>query len=167
MTFEACFNITVMVWEGGSATTDFQFDGRTTKYGISSTAHPDVDILNLTKEQAKAIYKKEYWDKVKGDDLPQGLRLAVWDYAVNSGVSRASRCLQKAVGASVDGVIGKGTLGKVLTFREEDVVKEVSKRRCALMMSACVKYGHTKFVNGWSNRLFDIHALSLEDACSF
>lgn len=60
--------------------------GGETKYGISKKAYPNLDIKNLTLEQAKDIYRKDYWDKVKGDSLPYPLDMCVMDMAVNAGV---------------------------------------------------------------------------------
>lgn len=67
-----------------------------TKYGISANAHPDVDIVNLTKEQALAIYKREYWDASGADRLEWPLALAHFDLAVNGGVGRARQALSEA-----------------------------------------------------------------------
>jgi lysozyme family protein len=59
-------------------------------------AHPDVDIVNLTKEQALDIYKRDYWDAINGDSLPWPLCLAVFDLSVNGGVGRAQQALAEA-----------------------------------------------------------------------
>lgn len=67
-----------------------------TKYGVSAMSYPHLDIKNLTIEQARAIYKQNYWDKAGCDNLPDALALCVFDTAVNSGVSRALRLLTEA-----------------------------------------------------------------------
>lgn len=64
-----------------------------TKYGISANAHPDVDILNLSVEQAKTIYRNSYWISSSASALPWPLCLAVMDLAVNGGVGRAKEAL--------------------------------------------------------------------------
>jgi hypothetical protein len=56
-----------------------------TKYGISAASYPNLDIKNLTPEQAKAIYKKDYWDKIGADGIPENVRLSAFDAAVNQG----------------------------------------------------------------------------------
>ncbi len=72
----------------------------------------DADAMKkLTNEDAEPIYRKNYWDRVKGDQLPAGLDLCVFDFGVNAGTSRAAKYLQNMVGATADGAIGPGTLG--------------------------------------------------------
>jgi len=88
--------------------------GGETNYGISKRAYPDVDIKNLTVDGAKELYKRDYWDRIKGDDLPAGVACVTMDYAVNSGTSRASKALQGACGIrNGDGIIGPHTLSAV------------------------------------------------------
>lgn len=84
-----------------------------TKYGIASNSYPNLDIKNITADQAKVIYKRDYWDKVKADLLPDDLRLHVFDMAVNGGISRAVKLLQKSVGTAEDGSLGPLTLSAV------------------------------------------------------
>jgi len=78
----------VLSWEGGYVN-DPRDPGGETKYGISKRAHPDVDIKNLTIEQAKAIYREEYWNRINGDELTFPEALALMDFAVHSGVPTA------------------------------------------------------------------------------
>ena len=63
--------------------------GKATKYGISQKAYPDLDIANLTREDAKIIYQRDYWDKAGCGEIANGLDIVVFDTAVNCGVSRA------------------------------------------------------------------------------
>jgi lysozyme family protein len=86
---------------------------RGTKFGISAGAYPTLDIAALTLADAQAIYKRDYWDRVRGDDLPPPLALLVFDAAVNNGVGHAARWLQTAAGVTADGVIGPATLAAV------------------------------------------------------
>lgn len=84
--------------------------GGETKYGISKRSYPKVDIRGLTLEGAKAIYAADYWRPIRGDELPIGLALLVFDSAVNNGVGAAIRWLQRAAGVPVDGVFGPRTI---------------------------------------------------------
>ena len=70
-------------------------------------------MRGLTPDAVAPLYRKRYWDAVRGDDLPSGVDLVVFDCAVNSGVGRASKFLQKAVGVADDGKIGPATLRAV------------------------------------------------------
>ena len=67
-------------------------------------------MQNLTEEDVAPIYKKNYWDRVKGDDLPEGLNLCVFDFGVNAGTGRAAKYLQTMIGTVVDGGIGPMTI---------------------------------------------------------
>lgn len=69
-----------------------------TNFGINKTANPDIDIKNLTPDQAKAIYKDRYWDAIKADSLPKEMRAIAFDTAVNQGVGTANRLLAQANG---------------------------------------------------------------------
>jgi len=102
----------IIQFEGGYVD-DPNDGGGETKYGISKRAFPQLDIPNLTVDQAEMVYKKCYWDMCECDQLPERLRLMVFDCAVNQGVLFASRTLQKCVDAKVDGVIGPETLRAV------------------------------------------------------
>ena len=79
--------------------------GLPTKYGIWKGANPEVDVENLTVEQAIDIYKAEYWDKYKVlrpvsanlDNLPAAIAVVVFDYGVNSGLGIAIKALGKGL----------------------------------------------------------------------
>ena len=68
------------------------------------------DMKDLEFDDVAPIYKKNYWDRVKADQLPEGLDLCVFDWAVNSGTGRAAKKLQAMIGTTVDGGIGPNTL---------------------------------------------------------
>lgn len=94
-------------WTGGRCRTG-QCNG--TKYGISAAAYPALDIASLTLSDAQQIYRRDYWDKTAGDDLPPALAFLVFDASVNSGPDRAARWLQTSLKVAVDGVIGPLTI---------------------------------------------------------
>lgn len=80
----------VLDHEGGYVN-DPSDPGGETKYGISKASYPNVDIANLTVDQAKAIYRRDYWKPVGAGAQPQDIALALFDFAVNAGVARAQR----------------------------------------------------------------------------
>lgn len=88
--FEKIANFVIDKLEGGNTIVQ-EPNGGIAKYGINSKAHPDVDIENLTREDALAIYKEEYWDKPGIGSLPPHMRLPVFDTAVNHGVGDAGK----------------------------------------------------------------------------
>src|SRR5262245_61813095 len=63
----------------------------------------------------RAIYKRNYWDVVRADELPAGVDYAVWDFAVNAPAPNVIRCLQRALGVTADGHLGTVTLDAVRT----------------------------------------------------
>ena len=88
--------------------------GGETNLGVTKRVYEDFggtkDMKELTKEDVEPIYKKNYWDRVKGDDLPEGLDLCIFDFAVNAGPGRAAKFIQRLVKTTVDGGIGPNTL---------------------------------------------------------
>jgi len=129
-----------------------------TKYGIAASAFPHLDIKNLTLADVEPIYKTKYWDKVRGDDLPAGVDLTVWDYGVNSGPSRGVKELQRVVGVAADGVVGGGTLAAVNAANGRAIIKGVNARRLSFMRSLAI---FKTFGNGWTRRVADIEAKSV------
>lgn len=108
MNFNTAFE-TLIGHEGGYV--NHQKDpGGETNYGISKRQYPDVDIKALTLDDAKAIYKRDYWDAVKADQMPYPVAFEVFDAAVNHGTERAAIMLQTALKISADGLIGPVTL---------------------------------------------------------
>ena len=99
----------IMKWEAGYVN-DPNDTGGETKYGISKRQYPNLDIANLTKEDASEIYKRDYWDKCRCDEIPEFMRLAVFDTAVNCGVVKAIMLLQEVINEIIDGIIGKKTI---------------------------------------------------------
>jgi lysozyme family protein len=140
-------------WEGGIS--DHAADpGGLTSFGISKRSYPDIDIPNLTEEKAKEIYRRDYWDKIRGDSLTPPVALAVMDFAVNSGVARAAKALQKAVGVEEDGTIGNNTLKAVKAYGNDRsigvaVVETRVKFLCNLVK---IKPSMSVFLYGWMRR---------------
>jgi lysozyme family protein len=95
----------VLDYEGGY-TIDPDDPGGATKFGISQKSYPDLNILDLTLDEAKAIYRRDYWTPCHCDDLPRPLAIAVFDCAVNQGVGEAIRLMQKSLAVKDDGEIG-------------------------------------------------------------
>lgn len=83
------------------------------------------EMVDLTVEDVAPIYKKNYWDRVKGDDLPSGLDLCIFDFGVNAGTGRAAKYLQQIIGTTVDGGIGPNTLKAVFNYIEEVGLKQL------------------------------------------
>lgn len=108
MNFDLAFE-RLLGHEGGYVN-DSRDPGGETNWGISKRAYPDVDIKALTQDDAKAIYRRDYWAPVRADELPDSVRFDVFDAAVNHGVMQSAKWLQRAAGANPDGVIGAQTV---------------------------------------------------------
>lgn len=102
--------------------------GGLTNWGISQRAYPGVDIAKLTKEEAIAIYYRDYWLAAKCDKLPPALATVVFDAAVNQGVEKAARMLQTALGVTVDGLIGQQTIARANLIPRTAVVDFTAQR---------------------------------------
>jgi lysozyme family protein len=83
--------------------------GGETRFGISKRAYPDVDIASLTPEGAVAIYRRDFWDPIHGDELPFPIADQLLDFAVNAGVQTSIRKGQEAAGVADDGHWGPVT----------------------------------------------------------
>lgn len=75
------------------------------------------DMKNLPIATAKAIYQRNYWALVRGDELPAGLDLAVWDFGVNAGVERSIEMFQDSMGVESDGDFGPETMAAIDKFQ--------------------------------------------------
>ena len=102
----------VLSSEGGYSN-DPKDPGGETQWGISKRSYPDVDIKNLTREQAKEIYKRDFWDVVVGASLHEDIAFQVLDFAVNSGGSVAIQYLQRAAGVADDGHLGPVSIAAI------------------------------------------------------
>jgi hypothetical protein len=117
------------------------------------------DIRALTHADVMPLYKKRYWDAVKGDNLPDGVDYAVFDLAINSGPSRAAKTLQQVLGVATDGQIGPATLRALETSNARDVATKVCEARLAFLQSLPT-YG--TFGKGWSRRVAEVESMSFK-----
>jgi lysozyme family protein len=107
----------------------------------------------LTPALVAPLYKKKYWDKVCGDELPTGVDLVVFDLAVNSGPGRAAKMLQKVLGVTQDGAIGPQTLAKAINIDSSKLVADYNAERLAFLM-ALPTWG--TFGKGWGRRVAEV-----------
>lgn len=151
--FDECLRFT-LEREGGDSN-DQRDPGGLTRFGISKAKHPRVDVANLTREQAVEIYRREYWEAIQGDALPDGLDLMVFEAAVNQGVSAAATAIQMALGVEVDRKIGPATIdaaNRADTLETLVMVAAYRAKRYALNPNVGI-YG-----KGWSKRLLECFA---------
>ena len=149
----------VLKYEGGYVDHPKDPGGPTNK-GITQAVYdawqksqnlPTQSVRNISDATVAAIYKQQYWDRISGDYLPSGVDFAVFDFAVNSGVSRAAKMLQSVVGVAQDGQIGPATIQATKTY----VAMAVTNKRLAFMQSLSI---WSTFGKGWSARIADVKA---------
>jgi lysozyme family protein len=136
--FDRCVDI-VLRLEGGALITE-DAGGGLTRYGISSKAHPALDVRNLTEQQAKDIYRTEYWNACGAEFLTWPMSLAVFDCAVNQGVSVAGEIANDALDVS-----------EVLVMRMARYAKLAENRKDL-----------RQYFRGWINRLVKVFDASRE-----
>ncbi len=148
--------VKTLAHEGGAKFTDDPDDpGGATKYGISQRAYPNLDIRNLTEQQAREIYKRDYWDRVRGDDIEsQAIAENIFDTAVNMGVRTASRLAQLALGIEpADGIIGSQSLKVINDSDEALFIANYTLAKIARYAAICNRNrSQRKYLLGWINR---------------
>jgi lysozyme family protein len=107
-------------------------------------------MTELTPVKVAPMYRRKYWDKVRGDELPAGVDLLVFDAAVNSGPGRAAKWLQACVGVDVDGDIGPKTLAAVNAFDATQLIDDYGRRRLSFLLDLPT-WG--TFGKGWTARI--------------
>lgn len=120
---------------------------------------PKSEVRALTRREAGRIYRARYWDSVCSDKLPAGVDYAVFDFAVNSGVARAAKALQRAVGAKLDGIVGPMTLAAVARHHPKTVIRRLVARRMSFLQRL---RSWKTFGRGWTSRVNGVLAGALE-----
>ena len=141
--------------------------GGETNLGVTKRVYEDFggtkDMKDLTREDVEPIYKKNYWDRVKGDELPAGLDLCVFDFGVNAGTGRAAKYLQTLIGTVADGGIGPNTLKKLNDYVDqkgiEDTIKsyQADRQKYYESLSTFATFG-----KGWTRRVEETTDLALK-----
>ena len=156
--FPACFK-QVEKWEGWRKFTNDPHDpGGSTYSGVTQSAYnawrdlknlPRMGVQHATDEEITDLYRAQYWDAVKGDDLPVGLDCIMFSTAVNMGPHTAIKFMQSAVGMKADGWIGLETLGAVKRIPVKPIIRSIAQKRLSYWqrLKTWVYYG-----KGWSNR---------------
>jgi len=176
--FDECFRLVLGV-EGGYSDNPNDKGGKTnwgitegtlnTAYNAGLVKHNDVK--KLTADEAKVIYKTNYWDKCKCDTLPVPLDYLVFDAAVNHGLGGAGELLQKSINAvikaeavKVDGAIGPLTLEAVSRYLgqfKNTCTLPLEDLCFAFLLERVLKYNsiigrdptQKAFIHGWLNRV--------------
>ena len=118
----------------------------------------EAEMKALTPDVVAPLYQANYWNRVKGDNLPAGVDYCVFDASVNSGVSRAVKWLQTVAGTAADGAIGPATLGAVAEKQPDALVKEYCAQRLKFLQALPT---WDTFGKGWGRRVKEVEIAAL------
>ena len=127
--------------------------GGLTQYGISKRSYPTLDIAALTLDEAKAIYRRDYWQLLHGDQLPSGLDLLMLDCAINQGPVTAIKLLQRTLRIREDGLIGPETVNAAAAAMPGLLDAFAAERALRYELNP----NEATFGRGWYRRLLRIH----------
>ena len=150
----------VLSHEGGYVH-DKNDPGGETQWGISKRSYPSVSIKELTRNQAIAIYYRDFWLKAHCEELSDGAGYQLMDSAVNSGISQSIRFMQRAVGVADDGVYGPVTLAAIRKVTETDFIMLFIAERLEFMTKLKNWPNHGK---GWARRIAQNLRYGAEDS---
>lgn len=150
----------VLVHEGGYVNNPLDPGGPTnmgitlaTLQAYSGRPISAEDVKALSRAKAAEIYRAQYWNAVRGDQLPLGLDYVMFDYAVNSGASRAIKELQRIVGVTSDGQLGGITLAAIRELPVSALITGMGEARLAFLQRLST---FRTFGKGWTRRVREV-----------
>jgi lysozyme family protein len=140
--------------------------GGPTNFGITIHDYrryvkPDAsaaDMRAMSVDEAKAIYRAKYWDRMRCDELPAGVDYCVFDYGVNSGTGRAPKILQQVLGVEADGIVGPVTIRATQAANAREVIAAICDERLRYLKSLKT---WPVFGRGWSRRVAEVKAAAI------
>lgn len=153
----------VLVYEGGYSNHPSDPGGATMRGVIQRVydgyrkrkGQPTRSVKYLTDAEMKDIYRSQYWDQIRGDDLPSGVDFVAFDGAVNSGASQSAKWLQRALGIKADGNVGEATLAAASDANAVKTIHGICDRRMAFLKSLRT---WPVFGKGWGRRVADVRS---------
>ena len=156
-------------WEGGYSN-NIHDAGGATNFGVTHSVYdtyrhskhlPFQNVKNITPEEINDIYYNSYWKQAKCAAMPSKVAMTVFDFSVNSGVGRAIKKLQQAIGAEPDGDFGTHSMqlltNKIGHSNELDVANHYLQLRIDFLTSVAQANPKNKtFLKGWLNRVNDL-----------
>ena len=152
MNFDAAFDL--LLGHEGDYSDHAADPGGKTRFGVTEAVAREVgyrgDMRDLPLDLAKRIYKDRYWDAVKAEQMPPGVRYALFDSAVNSGTGQAAKWLQRALGVKDDGVIGPQTIAAANAGNPDALRMRMLSQRLKFMAGLS---NWPAFSRGWAIRI--------------
>lgn len=116
-------------------------------------------VLDLTDNEIHLIYVSEFWEPIRGDQLPPSMALAMLDIAVNEGPHEAVLTLQRTLNVKVDGNLGPVTIVAAARGNQADRAEEFCAQRCTYYAGLAAR--SPQFVLGWMRRAVRVYAASV------
>jgi len=152
MNFDQAFDL--LIGHEGGYVWNAADPGGETNWGVTARTARQAGYMgpmrDMPKETAKVIAKNQYWDTVRADELPDGIRFDVFDTSYNSGPKQAIRLLQRAVWVADDGVIGPKTLAAAVAHDVRQTSMRFNAQRIRLLVALPT---WSSFGKGWMNRV--------------
>lgn len=159
MNFDVAFDR--LIGSEGGYSNDPRDPGGETKFGISKRSYPSLTIAKISRDEAKAIYWRDFWTRIHADELADGVVFQTFDFAVNSGIETAVRKLQAALGVADDGHWGPITRAAAAAMTESDTIMRLNAQRLRFMARLSNWPAAGK---GWANRIANNLDYGAEDS---
>jgi lysozyme family protein len=159
MNFDTAFD-RLLGHEGGYVDDPKDLGGET-NWGISKRSYPSLDIKNLTREQARAIYQRDFWYRGRMDYYDGAIAFQAFDAAVNHGIETAIRLLQRAAGVADDGFVGPVTIQAIKAKTVTDMLMLFIAERIEFWTRVSTWETHGK---GWARRAAKDLRFAAEDS---
>jgi len=124
----------------------------------ASAARLKADLRTISDDEVRAIYYRNYWMPLRADEMPAGVDLAVFDFGVNSGITRSAKYVQRLVNARVDGHVGDATLKAIDEADPADLIARLMADRRAFLHQIPTFW---RFGKGWLRRCDGVEAAAL------
>lgn len=157
----------VLVFEGGKVDHPADPGGRTNQ-GVIQRVYdgwrkrnkkPKRDVYLMEIKERDAIYREQYWNVIRGDEMPVGIDMVVFDGAVNSGPGQSVKWLQRALGLKADGDLGNATMAAIIAHKDHKaLIGSILDRRMAFLKALRT---WPTFGKGWSSRLRQVKSIAL------
>lgn len=146
--FNSCFERTLGI--EGRYVNDPNDPGGETNWGISKRSYPDLNIATLTRDDARRIYERDFWNKINAERLPTSISYQLFDFAINSGCETAIRYFQRALGVADDGHWGPISQAAADKATEPDMIMNLNAERLDYM-TRCSAWANDG--RGWVRRV--------------
>lgn len=155
MTFDDAFGL--LLGHEGDFSNHKDDPGGATRFGVTEAVARRVgyrgDMRELPLDLAKRIYREEYWNPIRADELPAPIRYPAFDAAVNSGVRQSILWMQRAAGVAADGVLGPRSMTALHMSDHRRIAAIMIAQRLRFMTRL---QNWRSFSAGWANRIADL-----------